>query len=89
MNQKGSALLVIMISVFLLLGVGGLLYFYYASSPIPAETDLTSLPSEELSETDNSSATPEAAPDYNVVKEKYNLTESQLEILSRVDSTRL
>ncbi len=93
MNQKGLTVIFLSIGIFFLLLGGVGLWFYFSNfGPLSSPYQINETSQTEQLGTESEQAGDnmlEEAPDYNEAREKYDLSETQLEILSRVDSSRL
>lgn len=86
MNQNGSVLLIMIVLIFLAAIGGTGIWFYYQQSKIADESVSTVDTEIEFRQQADSE---ESSTDYTQVQENYNLNSDQLEILSRVDNSRL
>ena len=86
MNQNGSVLLIMIVLIFLAAIGGAGIWFYYQQSNI-ADESVSTVDTE--IEFRQQAGSKESSTDYTQVQENYNLNSDQLEILSRVDNSRL
>lgn len=80
-NEKGSLLIMVSVGV-IIIAVAGLIYLYFTYKDL-SKTSYIPEPSPTISSSPPLSPENDAA--YNEVKERFNLTPEQLEILSRVN----